>query len=146
MSPEDHTAAIHALQTDVSEIKAILNNGIRTMVNDQKSEFATVKDDIQLIRDALTSHVAKEDVVYEIFKRVMNTGVTITGALIALLLSIIGYLLAKSRRPALMTRPRRPGRSQTPAAGAARHQAAVFSGWGDPSMLSNPRPSRTRSR
>jgi hypothetical protein len=32
-------------------------------------------------------------VVYEIFKRVMNTGVTITGALIALLLSIIGYLL-----------------------------------------------------
>lgn len=94
MSPEDHTAAIHALQTDVSEIKAILNNGLRTMVNDQKSELATVKDDIQLIRDALTSHVAKEDVVYEIFKRVMNTGVTITGALIALLLSIIGYLLA----------------------------------------------------
>ena len=31
--------------------------------------------------------------IYEIFKRVMNTGVTITGALIALLLSIIGYLL-----------------------------------------------------
>ena len=34
-------------------------------------------------------------VIYEIFKRVMNTGVTITGALIALLLSIIGYLLVK---------------------------------------------------
>jgi hypothetical protein len=32
-------------------------------------------------------------VVYEIFKRVMNTGVSITGALIALLLAIIGYLL-----------------------------------------------------
>jgi hypothetical protein len=32
MTPEDHTHAIHALQTDVSEIKAILNNGIRTMV------------------------------------------------------------------------------------------------------------------
>jgi hypothetical protein len=31
--------------------------------------------------------------VYEIFKRVMNTGVSITGALIALLLAIIGYLL-----------------------------------------------------
>jgi hypothetical protein len=61
MTPDDHTAAIHALQTDVSEIKAILNNGIRTMVNDQKSELATVKDDIQSIRDALTSHVAKEE-------------------------------------------------------------------------------------
>jgi hypothetical protein len=53
----------------------------------------TVKEDIQLIRDALTAHVAKEDVVHEMFKRAMNTGVTITGALIALLLSIIGYLL-----------------------------------------------------
>ncbi len=95
MSPEEHTAAIRALQTDISEIKGIVNNGLRTMVQDQKSELATVKDDIQLIRDALTSHVAKEDVIYEIFKRVMNTGVTITGALIALLLSIIGYLLVK---------------------------------------------------
>ena len=83
MTPEDHTAAIHALQNAISEIKAILNNGIRTMV----------KDDIQSIRDALTSHVAKEDVIYEIFKRVMNTGVSITGALITLLLAIIGYLL-----------------------------------------------------
>jgi hypothetical protein len=90
MTPEDHTHAIHALQTDVSEIKAILNNGIRTMVNDQKTELATVKDDIQSIRNTLTSHVAKEDIVYEIFKRVMNTGVSITGALIALLLAIIG--------------------------------------------------------
>ena len=63
------------------------------MVNDQKTEIVTVKEDIQSIRDTLTSHVAKEDVVYEIFKRVMNTGVSITGALMALLLSIIGYLL-----------------------------------------------------
>ena len=93
MSPEEHTAAIRTLQTDISEIKGIVNNGLRTMVQDQRSELATVKEDIQQIRDALTSHVAKEDVIYEIFKRVMNTGVTITGALIALLLSIIGYLL-----------------------------------------------------
>jgi len=93
MTPDEHTAAIQAVQHDVSEVKAILNNGLRTMVHDHRSELATVKADIQLIRDALTGHVAKEDVVYEIFKRVMNTGVAITGALIALLLSIIGYLL-----------------------------------------------------
>jgi hypothetical protein len=91
-TPEDHTAAIHALQNAISEIKAILNNGIRTMVNDQKTGLVMVKDDIQSIRDALTSHVAKKNMVYEIFKRVMNTGVSIIGALIALLLSIIGYL------------------------------------------------------
>ena len=63
------------------------------MVQEQKAELVAVKDDIQRIRDALTSHVVKKDVVYEIFERVMNTGVSITGALIALLLSIIGYLL-----------------------------------------------------
>jgi hypothetical protein len=66
------------------------------MVQDQRAELATVKEDIQQIRDALTEHVAKEDVIYEIFKRVMNTAVTITGALIALPLSIIGYLLVHS--------------------------------------------------
>ena len=93
MTPEDHTAAIRSLQIDVADIKGILNIGLRAMVQDQRTELATVKEDIQLIRDALTGHVAKEDVIYEIFKRVMNTGVTITGALIALLLSIIGYLL-----------------------------------------------------
>jgi hypothetical protein len=60
VTPEDHTAAIHALQSEVADIKGILNNGLRTMVQDQKSELATVKGDIQL-------------------KRVMNTGVTIPG-------------------------------------------------------------------
>ena len=61
MSPEEHTAAIRTLQTDISEIKGIVNNGLRTMVHDQRSELATVKEDIQQIRDALTSHVAKEE-------------------------------------------------------------------------------------
>jgi len=93
MTPEEHTNAIQTLQHDVSEIKAVLNNGLRSMVADHKNELSVVKGDIQTIRDALTGHVAKEDVIYEIFKRVMNIGITITGALIALLLSIIGYLL-----------------------------------------------------
>jgi hypothetical protein len=44
------------------------------MVHDHPSELAIDKEDIQLIRDALTSHVANEDVIYEIFKRVMNSG------------------------------------------------------------------------
>ena len=57
MSPEEHTAAIRSLQSDVADIKGILNNGLRTMVvHDQRSEFAIVKEDIQLIRDALTGH------------------------------------------------------------------------------------------
>ncbi|MBK8909037.1 MAG: hypothetical protein IPM60_14420 [Rhodospirillales bacterium] len=93
MSPEETNIAVRALQNDVSEVKAILNNGLRSMVHDQRAELASLKADVQTIRDAVTSHVAKEDVIYEIFKRVMNTGVAITGALILILLSIIGYLL-----------------------------------------------------
>jgi hypothetical protein len=90
---EEQTRPIRALEHTVTEIRTTLNNGLKTMVQEQKAELAIVKSDIQLIRDALTSHVAKEDVLYEIFKRMMNTGVSITGALIALLLAIIGYLL-----------------------------------------------------
>lgn len=85
--------AIRTLEHTVTEIKTTLKNGLKTMIQEQKAELTIVKSDIQSIRDALTSHVAKEDVVYEIFMRVMNTGVSITGALIALLLAIIGYLL-----------------------------------------------------
>lgn len=96
ITSEDRTAAIQALQADVSEIKAILNNVLRTMVHEQKSELCVVKTDIQVIRETLTGHVANEDVIYEISKRVMNTGVVITGTLITLLLAIIGYLLVHS--------------------------------------------------
>jgi hypothetical protein len=91
MTPDEHTAAIRSLQSDVAHIKGTLNNGLRAMVQDQCTELATVKEPADPRR--VTGDVAKEDVVYEIFKRVMNTGVTITGALIALLLSIIGCLL-----------------------------------------------------
>ena len=92
MTPEDHTDAIDSLQRDVADIKGTLNNGLRAMVQD--TELATVKEDIQQIRDALTRHVAKENLIHEIFKRVMNPASPITGAMIALLLSIIGCLLA----------------------------------------------------
>ena len=53
MSPEEHTAAIRSLQADVAEIKAVLNNGLRTMVADHKAELVTVKADIQTIRDGI---------------------------------------------------------------------------------------------
>jgi hypothetical protein len=37
VTPEDHTAAIRALQSDVADIKGILDNGLRTMVQDQRA-------------------------------------------------------------------------------------------------------------
>ena len=92
-TPEEHTVATQALQHKMAEIKAILNSGLRATAHDQKSELSAVKTDIQVILDVLTGHVVKEDVIYEIFTRVLSIGVAITGALITLLLSIIGYLL-----------------------------------------------------
>jgi hypothetical protein len=61
MTPDEHTAAIRSLQSDVADIKGTLNNGLRAMVQDQRTELATVKEDIQQIRDAVTGHVAKEE-------------------------------------------------------------------------------------
>jgi hypothetical protein len=43
MSPEDHTAVIRSLQSDVADIKGALNNGLRAMVQDQRTELATVR-------------------------------------------------------------------------------------------------------
>src|SRR5512144_2927140 len=79
MSFDQEQSHVLSLHDAVVEIKAILNNGLKAQLIEQKAELKSVKDDVQLIRDALTGHVAKEDVIYEIFKRVMNTGVTITG-------------------------------------------------------------------
>ena len=66
---------------------------IQSLDGEKEKTFEVVHSYDERLRIHFRSHVAKEDVVYEIFKRVMNTGVAITGALIALLLSIIGYLL-----------------------------------------------------
>jgi hypothetical protein len=55
MTPEEHTAAIRSLQSDVADIKGTLNNGLRAMVQDQKSELAAVKEDIS--RSATRSRV-----------------------------------------------------------------------------------------
>ena len=88
----DNTA-IRGLEITVSELKTTVNDSLKVMVSEQRVELATVKHEIQMIRDSLNSHLAKEDVIYEIFKRVMNAGLAITGALVGLLLTIIGYLL-----------------------------------------------------
>ena len=63
------------------------------MVQEHRSRLATVKANLRVIRAALADHIAQEEVICEIFKQVMNIGVAITGALIALLLLIVGYLL-----------------------------------------------------
>ncbi len=93
MSPEQTDAAFALLHDTVVKIDATLNDGLKAMVAEHRIELK-----VETIRSTVTSHVAKEDLVFEIFKRTLNTGLTITGALIALLLSIIGYLLVNPVR------------------------------------------------
>ena len=93
MSPEQTDAAFALLHDTVVKIDATLNDGLKAMVAEHRIELKQIRTEVETIRSTVTSHVAKEDLVFEIFKRTLNTGVTITGALIALLLSIIGYLL-----------------------------------------------------
>jgi hypothetical protein len=93
MSPEQTDAAFALLHDAVVKIDATLNDGLKAMVAEHRIELKQIRNEVETIRSTVTSHVAKEDLLFEIFKRTLNTGVTITGALIALLLSIIGYLL-----------------------------------------------------
>jgi hypothetical protein len=93
MTPQQQDTALGVLHDAVIKIDATLNDGLKLMVAEHRIELKQIRADVETIRSTVVSHVAKEDVIYEIFKRVMNTGVTITGALIALLLSVIGYLL-----------------------------------------------------
>jgi hypothetical protein len=93
VSPEQQSATIIALHDAVNKIEATLNDGMKAMIAEHRIELKQIKGEVETIRTTVTSHVAKEDLLFEIFKRTLNTGVTITGALIALLLSIIGYLL-----------------------------------------------------
>ena len=39
MTSDEHTAAIRSLQSDVADIKGTLNNGLRTMVQDQRTSW-----------------------------------------------------------------------------------------------------------
>ena len=46
---EEQTRAIRTLEHTVTEIRTTLNNGLKTMVQEQKAEFAIVKNDIPLM-------------------------------------------------------------------------------------------------
>ena len=52
---EDGGRTIRALEHTVSEIRMTINNGLKTLVQEQKAELTILKNDIQRIRDAVTS-------------------------------------------------------------------------------------------
>ena len=86
---------ISELQMAVARMEAMLNNGLKAMVIEHRAELKAVNIAVQTIRDQVTSHVAKEDVLFEIFRHTLITGMGVTGGLIAILLSVIGYLLTR---------------------------------------------------
>ena len=53
LSAEQQQAHVLSLHDAVVEIKATMNNGLKAQLIEQKAERKSVKDDAQLIRDAL---------------------------------------------------------------------------------------------
>lgn len=93
MTPEQQEAHIRMLHDAIVEIRAILNDGLKATVLENKTELKSVNGAVQVMRDQLSQHVAKEEVIFEIYKRSMNAGLTVTAGLVAVLLAIIGWLL-----------------------------------------------------
>ena len=100
MTPEEQSQAIGDLREDVglvassvAEMKGVINNGIKLMIAEHKVELGNIKGEVASIKESVTAHIAKEDVLFNIFSRTLNTGIALTGGLITVLLAIIGYLL-----------------------------------------------------
>ena len=53
MSFDQEQSHVLSLHDAVVEIKATLNNGLEAQLLEQNAELKSVKDDVQLIRDAL---------------------------------------------------------------------------------------------
>ena len=95
MTPDEQTSAIDHLRQDlatiaatIAEVKGTLNDGLKLMVYDHKVQLATVKEELSAAASQIASHIAKEDVIFEIFRKTLSVGVTVTVGLVAVLLSI----------------------------------------------------------
>ena len=93
VSPEQQSATIIALHDAVNKIEATLNDGMKAMIAEHRIELKQIKGEVETIRTTVTSHVAKEDVLFQIFQKVLGLGIAIGGTLLATLLAVIGWLL-----------------------------------------------------
>jgi hypothetical protein len=60
---------------------------------EHRIELKQIKGEVETIRTTVTSHVAKEDVLFQIFQKTLGLGIAIGGTLLATLLAVIGWLL-----------------------------------------------------
>ncbi len=93
MSPEQTDAAFALLHDAVVKIDATLNDGLKAMIAEHRIELKQIKGEVETIRTTVTSHVAKEDVLFQIFRKTLGLGIAIGGTLLATLLAVIGWLL-----------------------------------------------------
>jgi hypothetical protein len=93
VSPEQQSATIIALHDAVNKIEATLNDGMKAMIAEHRVELKQIKGEVETIRTTVTSHVANEDVLFQIFQKTLGLGIAIGGTLLATLLAMIGSLL-----------------------------------------------------
>ena len=63
------SAAIIALHDAVNKIEATLNDGMKAMIAEHRIELKQIKGEFETIRTTVTGHVAKEDVLFQIFQK-----------------------------------------------------------------------------
>ena len=83
---------ITALRDAVIELRITAAAG-KVADTEQKTGLLHVGDEVRTIRDQLSTPIAKEDLLFEIFRRAMTIGISVTGGLISVLLAVIGWLL-----------------------------------------------------
>jgi hypothetical protein len=93
VSPEQQSATIIALHDAVTKIDLTLNDGLKAMIAEHRIELKQIKGEVEMIRTTVASHVAKEDVLFQIFQKVLGLGIAVGGTLLATFLAMIGWLL-----------------------------------------------------
>jgi hypothetical protein len=90
---EQQAAHLEALHVAVTKIDTTINNGLKGMVVEHKTQLHEINEAVQRIRDQVNGHIAKEDVIFEIFRKTLSVGVAFAGTLVLTLFGIIGWLL-----------------------------------------------------
>ena len=92
-TPESNAQLIHVLDIRLTRLRALIDPGLRQTIEQQGRDLRAERARTESLRETLASHMARQDVLNQLIRRALNLGAAATGALILILLSMIGYLL-----------------------------------------------------
>lgn len=105
MGLEDHSKVIDSIVEDVSTLLTSMSQlranveSEREQIHDHKVQLLAINDRVIIMSNALSTHIAKEDVVFELYKRTLSAGLATVGVTITTLIAAIGFLLTHPEWP-----------------------------------------------